>query len=161
SLHHRSVVRSFDFIETPTSRFYVVMEQVQGGELFDRILKKKHYTEKEARDLVVVLVGHCHDNRIAHRDLKPENLLMTSKEDDADLKLVDFGFAARCEGNSLTNQCGTPAYVAPEIVRKQPHGVGVDMWSFGVILYILLCGYPPFRDKVGMLVWYYCSMVVR
>jgi len=150
SLHHRSVVRSFDFIETPT-RFYVVMEQVQGGELFDRILKKKHYTEKEARDLVVVLltaIKHCHDNRIAHRDLKPENLLMTSKEDDADLKLVDFGFAARCEGNSLTNQCGTPAYVAPEIVRKQPHGVGVDMWSFGVILYILLCGYPPFRDKV-------------
>lgn len=72
---------------------------------------------------------------------------MTSHDDDADLKIVDFGFAAKCDGDSLTNQCGTPAYIAPEILLKKPHGVAVDMWSFGVILFILLAGYPPFRDK--------------
>lgn len=82
-----------------------------------------------------------------HRDLKPENLLLTSKNDDADVKLADFGFAAKAPTQCLTTQCGTPGYVAPEILKDKPHGRPVDLWSLGVIAYILLGGYPPFHDE--------------
>lgn len=81
-----------------------------------------------------------------YRDLKPENLLLTSESDDADIKFVDFGFAIEVDGFSIDGQCGTPGYIAPEILEGKLHGKPIDMWSFGVILYILLGGYPPFHD---------------
>jgi len=149
SLNHPNIVGSLDFFEEP-SHFYFVLEKISGGELFDRIVQKTYYNEKEARDLVVALldaIKYMHDQNIAHRDLKPENLLMTSAEDDADVKIVDFGFAEITEGNDISEQCGTPGYIAPEILQNKLHGTQVDMWSFGVILYILLGGYPPFHDE--------------
>lgn len=147
-LNHPNIVRAFDFFEEE-KYFYVVLEYLDGGELFDRIVKKTFYNEKEARDLVVVLlraIKYLHDGDVIHRDLKPENLIMTSKNDDANVKLADFGFAAKVDGFNITTQCGTPGYIAPEIIETKPYGKPVDMWSFGVILYILLGGYPPFHD---------------
>ncbi len=149
SLDHPNIVGALDFFEEP-SHFYFVLEKVNGGELFDRIVQKTFYSEKEARDLVKVLLdalNYMHSNKIVHRDLKPENLLMTNPDDDADVKIVDFGFASSSEGFDLSEQCGTPAYIAPEILFNKLHGAPVDMWSLGVILYILLGGYPPFHDE--------------
>jgi len=148
-LKHANIVQAYDFFEEDKV-FYVILECLEGGELFDRIVKKTYYNEKEARDLVVIVlqaIKYCHDRNIIHRDLKPENLLLTSKHDDANIKLADFGFATYCDGYNITTQCGTPGYIAPEILERKPYGKPVDMWSFGVILYILLGGYPPFHDE--------------
>lgn len=148
-LRHPNIVQAFDFFEE-TQQFYVILEYIDGGELFDRIVKKTFYNEKEARDLVQIVltaIKYLHDQNIVHRDLKPENLLLTSKSDDANIKIADFGFATKVDGLSLTAQLGTPGYIAPEILCKKPYGKPVDMWSFGVILYILLGGYPPFHDE--------------
>jgi serine/threonine protein kinase len=127
------------------------MEQMRGGELFDRIVAKAYYNEKEARDTCKILlqaVGYMHQNHVAHRDLKPENLLLLSKDDDSAVKIADFGFAKKVyEESSLTTQCGTPGYVAPEILEGTPYDQRADMWSVGVILYILLGGYPPFIES--------------
>lgn len=147
-LKHPNIVRQLDFFEEPKF-FYIVLEYLDGGELFDRIVKKVCYNEKEARDCVLLVlkaIKHCHDRNIIHRDLKPENLLLTSKEDDADMKLADFGFAIKVDGDSADAQLGTPGYIAPEILECKNYGKPVDMWSFGVILFILLGGYPPFHD---------------
>lgn len=144
------IICLFDFFEEPSS-FYLVLEKVSGGELFDRIVAKLYYNEKEARDVCKILieaVGYCHDNNVAHRDLKPENLLLQSEDNDSAVKIADFGFAKRVFiPNSLTTQCGTPGYVAPEILEGVPYDTKADMWSVGVILYILLGGYPPFIEK--------------
>eukprot|EP01038_Epipyxis_sp_PR26KG_P008075 gene8075-10938_t len=147
--HHTNIIKAFDFFEEE-KQFYVILEYVDGGELFDRIVQRQFYNENEARNLVVILLNaikYCHDRNVVHRDLKPENLLLMSKEDDADMKLADFGFAVQVDGDTITHQCGTPGYIAPEILEKKPYGKAVDMWSFGVILYILLGGYPPFHDE--------------
>ena len=120
--------------------------------MFDRIVQRVYYSEKEARDLVWVLLDvlhHLHGKKIAHRDLKPENLLLKSTHNDHDIKLADFGFATECK-KPLRDLCGTPAYVAPEIIREKPYGLEVDMWSCGVIVFILLGGYPPFDDANGV-----------
>ncbi|CAN0434722.1 unnamed protein product, partial [Discosporangium mesarthrocarpum] len=112
--------------------------------------KQAYYNEKEARDLCRIMLGaikYCHDRGIVHRDLKPENLLMTSRNDDANVKLADFGFARSVLNGYVSTQCGTPGYVAPEILLGQSYGTSVDMWSIGVIIYILLGGYPPFQDE--------------
>lgn len=148
-LKHENIVQLFDFFEDP-KEFYIAMEYLEGGELFDRIVSKTYYNEKEARDVVYTLlkaIKYCHDRDIVHRDLKPENLLLASSTDDALIKLADFGFAAKAIGNTLKTQCGTPGYVAPEILMDRAHGKPVDMWSIGVICYILLGGYPPFHDE--------------
>lgn len=130
--------------------YYLVMEVMSGGELFDRIVQKSYYNEKEARDLVKILLDaicYMHDRNIVHRDLKPENLLLQNRDNDSEIRLADFGFAKRVKGNlSLSTQCGTPGYVAPEILKGDKYGLAVDMWSIGVITYILLGGYPPFHD---------------
>jgi len=149
SLHHPNIVKCFDIIEENKS-FYVVLEMLKGGELFKRIIQKDHYNEHDAREVIYILINaikFCHDKGIVHRDLKPENLLLTSDADDADIKIADFGFAAYDHGdNQLFEQCGTPDYVAPEILRNDPYGPGVDMWAIGVITYVLLGGYLPFHD---------------
>lgn len=118
------------------------MELVSGGELFDRIVNKGFYTEADARSIVKCLVevlAFLHEQAIVHRDLKPENLLMSGPQEDADIKLADFGLATVAkEDYMLKTSCGTLTYVAPEILRNQPYGKAVDMWSLGVITYILL-----------------------
>ena len=150
SLRHVHIIRLYDFFTEP-SMYYLVMERMSGGELFDRIVAKAYYNEKEARDTCKILleaVAYCHDERVAHRDLKPENLLLVSEDDDSAVKIADFGFAKIVqEPNSLTTQCGTPGYVAPEILEGTPYDERADMWSVGVILYILLGGYPPFIES--------------
>lgn len=125
TLSHPNIVKSFNFYNEK-SFYYLVIEYMEGGELFDRIVKKVTYTEKEARDVIKVLVGaikHCHDHNIVHRDLKPENLLLTSRHDDANLKIADFGLAKVQEKDKmLATLCGSPAYIAPEIISKTPYG---------------------------------------
>lgn len=149
NIHCPHVIKCVDFFEEETT-FYVVLEYLAGGELFDRIVKKTVYNEAEARELVrtlLVAIKACHDKRVVHRDLKPENLLLKSKTDDRDVKVADFGFAVVAENDHcLSTQCGTPGYVAPEILQGTLYGRPVDMWSIGVITYILLGGYPPFYD---------------
>lgn len=149
SLDHPHIVRFVNFYEEP-DYFFLVMELMAGGDVFDRIVKKTHYTELDARDLIKTLlkaVEYMHSRGVAHRDLKPQNLLLTSKEDDADIKLCDFGFSRRVHTpQSLVTRCGTPTYVSPEILKNVPHDQSTDMWSIGVILYVLLVGYPPFME---------------
>ena len=145
-LNHPNIVQLTDFF-VEADKYYLVLELLEGGELFDRIVKKKVYNEKEARDCVkAILCGlkYMHDQNIAHRDLKPENLLLASAEDDVSVKIADFGFAAfRSQGVGMETQCGTPNYVAPEILKGDgDYSKAVDMWSMGVITYIILGGYP-------------------
>eukprot|EP00977_Amphora_coffeiformis_P012882 scaffold3271_cov181-Amphora_coffeaeformis.AAC.9 len=150
SAKHPKIMAVIDFFEEDDA-FYLVMELMEGGDVFDRILSLQRYTEKDARDLVRFLletVLHIHSKGIAHRDLKPQNLLLKSKENNADIKVADFGFACRVHTpQSLTTRCGTPTYVAPEILKNIPYDQSGDMWSVGVIIYVLLVGYPPFADN--------------
>uniref|UniRef100_A0A7S3NIS0 phosphorylase kinase n=1 Tax=Aureoumbra lagunensis TaxID=44058 RepID=A0A7S3NIS0_9STRA len=148
SITHPNIIELYDFYEEK-KMFYMVIELMEGGELFERIVKKTFYNEKEARDLIRILLdalAYLHRAAIVHRDLKPENLLLKSPYNDFDIKLADFGFAKKVSGKSLDTQCGTPGYVAPEILKGVKYGSEVDMWSCGVIVYILLGGYPPFHD---------------
>ncbi|CAF3748302.1 unnamed protein product [Rotaria sordida] len=134
----------------------IIMECMEGGELFNRIRERqdKPYTEREAAHIILMIakaVIHLHHMDMAHRDLKPENLLFTDTSDAALLKLTDFGFAK--EGNNeqrpLNTPCYTPYYVAPEILSNDKYDKACDIWSMGVIMYILLCGYPPFFSTHG------------
>jgi len=148
-LDHPHIIKLMEVYNEPTN-YYLVQELVGGGELFDRIVAKTVYNEKEARDLVRVLLStlsYLHSHNVAHRDLKPENLLLTSDRDDADIKIVDFGFAKHTRGNDLDSVCGTPDYVAPEILMRRHYGTKCDIWSTGVITYIILGGYAPFYDE--------------
>lgn len=149
-LTHPNIIRLYDVFEEKEF-YYLVTEKMLGGELFDRIVQKSYYNEKEARDTCLVLfqaIQYCHSKQVAHRDLKPENLLLQSTDNDSNIKIADFGFAKKClEPASLTTQCGTPGYVAPEILEGTPYDTKVDMWSMGVIVYILLGGYPPFIEQ--------------
>ncbi|GFH46717.1 myosin light chain kinase [Chaetoceros tenuissimus] len=149
-MKHNHIINLYDVFDEP-SYYYLVTELMLGGELFDRIVTKTFYTEKEARDVCKILfdaLGYCHSHAIAHRDLKPENLLLMSRNDDKNIKIADFGFAKKVSSSKcLLTQCGTPGYVAPEILHGVPYGVKADMWSLGVITYILLGGYPPFIEQ--------------
>ena len=150
-LKHPNIVSCLDFFEDYSS-FYVVMELVEGGEVFDQIIKKDTYSELEARELVFVLLNaiqYCHQRNIVHRDLKLENLLLASKSDThfGSIKVADFGFATKVKGTKKMLVCGTPEYIAPEVLSKVPYGAPCDMWSIGIITYILLGGYPPFQEK--------------
>jgi len=127
------------------------MELVTGGELFDRIVEKGSYSEEDAKELVrkiVSAVEYLHSKGIAHRDLKPENLLVKSLENDTEVKIADFGLSKIIDQEKMMQTaCGTPGYVAPEVLQAEGYGEEVDMWSIGVITYILLCGFPPFYSE--------------
>nr|CAD7196651.1 unnamed protein product [Timema douglasi] len=126
------------------------MELVTGGELFDRIVEKGSYTEKDASDLirqVLEAVDYMHEQGVVHRDLKPENLLYYSQDEDSKIMISDFGLSKMEDSGVMATACGTPGYVAPEVLAQKPYGKAVDVWSIGVISYILLCGYPPFYDE--------------
>lgn len=144
------IVRLFDvFFED--DHCFMVMEEMKGGDLLSRIVEKEVYTEREARGVCKILFEallYCHQKRVAHRDIKPENLLLVDEHDDTSIKLADFGFAKRVSGeNSLSTLCGTAQYVAPEVLDFQVEGYDerCDMWSVGVVTYILLGGYAPFE----------------
>lgn len=148
---HPNVIRLYEIYEEP-KKMHLVMELVTGGELFDRIVAQGNYTEKDAADTIGTLcnaLAYLHDKNIVHRDLKPENILYQSPDPDAKIKVADFGLARVVSGKDLMKTaCGTPGYVAPEILKNQGYDSGaVDVWSAGVILYILLCGFPPFYEE--------------
>jgi len=150
SLDHPNVLKLIDFFEE-SPNFFLVMELMEGGDLFDRIAHKMQYTEMDARQLALSLlqaVQHIHSRCVAHRDLKPQNLLLKSIQNDVDIKVSDFSFAKRVHTpKSLLTRCGTPTYVAPEILKNHPHDERADMWSVGVILFVTLVGYPPFIEE--------------
>ncbi|XP_057497270.1 calcium-dependent protein kinase 20-like [Actinidia eriantha] len=129
---------------------HVVMELCAGGELFDRIIQRGHYTERKAAELARIIVGvveTCHSLGVMHRDLKPENFLFVNQEEDSPLKTIDFGLSVFFRpGETFTDVVGSPYYVAPEVLRKL-YGPECDVWSAGVIIYILLSGVPPFWDE--------------
>eukprot|EP00545_Synedropsis_sp_CCMP1620_P013214 CAMPEP_0119011510 /NCGR_PEP_ID=MMETSP1176-20130426/5724_1 /TAXON_ID=265551 /ORGANISM="Synedropsis recta cf, Strain CCMP1620" /LENGTH=1102 /DNA_ID=CAMNT_0006964353 /DNA_START=51 /DNA_END=3359 /DNA_ORIENTATION=+ len=131
---------------------FLVMELMDGGELFDRIITKRTFTEREARDVTQCMLEalhYMHSKRVVHRDLKPENLLLPSTKVDTNIKLADFGFAKKVRTqNGCRTLCGTPGYLAPEILERWPaYDTKCDLWSVGVILFLLLGGYLPFEDE--------------
>uniref|UniRef100_A0AAR2KQ48 calcium/calmodulin-dependent protein kinase n=1 Tax=Pygocentrus nattereri TaxID=42514 RepID=A0AAR2KQ48_PYGNA len=150
-LKHPNIVRLHDSI-SEEGFHYLVFDLVTGGELFEDIVAREYYSEADASHCIQQIlesVNHCHLNGIVHRDLKPENLLLASKLKGAAVKLADFGLAIEVQGDQQAwfGFAGTPGYLSPEVLRKEPYGKPVDMWACGVILYILLVGYPPFWDE--------------
>ncbi|XP_030512496.1 calcium-dependent protein kinase 20 [Rhodamnia argentea] len=146
---HPSVISIVDAYEDAIA-VHVVMELCAGGELFDRIIQRGHYSERKAAELAKVIVSvveACHSLGVMHRDLKPENFLFVGHEEDASLKTIDFGLSVFFKpGEMFTDVVGSPYYVAPEVLRKH-YGPECDVWSAGVIIYILLSGVPPFWDE--------------
>jgi len=148
SVEHPYIVRCFDAIDSP-DKMYLVMEIMKGGELFDRIVDKGHFTEADAAGVTAKLfsaIKYLHDKNIAHRDLKPENLLMADDTPESEVKITDFGLSKAFDEHSQVMQtpCGTPGYIAPEVLVMKGYDKQCDVWSLGVIVYILLCGFPPF-----------------
>ncbi|KRW98684.1 Protein kinase-like domain [Pseudocohnilembus persalinus] len=146
-LRHNSIVQLYEIIETP-KQLFLIMEYAEKGELFDYIVKKQKLKEKEAcRIFQQILNGveYIHKLKIVHRDLKPENLLLNSQNN---IKIVDFGLSNTYKDKELLKTaCGSPCYAAPEMIAgKKYYGLGVDIWSCGVILYAIVCGYLPFED---------------
>ncbi|KAM9142372.1 serine/threonine-protein kinase DCLK2 isoform 2-T2 [Pangshura tecta] len=146
---HTNIIMLIEEMDTPTE-LYLVMELVKGGDLFDAITSSTKYTERDGSAMVYNLASalkYLHGLNIVHRDIKPENLLVCEYSDGTkSLKLGDFGLATVVEG-PLYTVCGTPTYVAPEIIAETGYGLKVDIWAAGVITYILLCGFPPFRSE--------------
>uniref|UniRef100_A0AAR2LT93 Protein kinase domain-containing protein n=1 Tax=Pygocentrus nattereri TaxID=42514 RepID=A0AAR2LT93_PYGNA len=177
-LSHPNIIKLKEIFETP-SEISLVLELVTGGELFDRVVEKGYYSERDAADAikqVLEAVAYLHENGVVHRDLKPENLLYATSAPDAPLKIADFGLSKIMDDQAtMKTVCGTPGYCgelvntapftvghlqnflfwfclsppAPEILRGCAYGPEVDMWSVGVITYILLCGFEPFFDDRG------------
>nr|XP_020474596.1 calcium/calmodulin-dependent protein kinase type 1D-like isoform X2 [Monopterus albus] len=148
-IKHENVVGMEDFYESRT-HYYLVMQLVSGGELFDRILDRGVYSEKDASRViqqVLQAVHYLHQNGIVHRDLKPENILCYSQDDSSKIMISDFGLSKMVDNGIMSTACGTPGYVAPEVLAQKPYSKAVDCWSTGVITYILLCGYPPFYEE--------------
>ncbi|XP_076974283.1 calcium/calmodulin-dependent protein kinase type II subunit beta isoform X8 [Tamandua tetradactyla] len=150
-LKHSNIVRLHDSI-SEESFHYLVFDLVTGGELFEDIVAREYYSEADASHCIQQIleaVLHCHQMGVVHRDLKPENLLLASKCKGAAVKLADFGLAIEVQGDQQAwfGFAGTPGYLSPEVLRKEAYGKPVDIWACGVILYILLVGYPPFWDE--------------
>jgi len=133
------VIKIFEIFDEDDC-IYLVLELLAGGELFDRIVEKESYSENEAAETIRPLVDalrYCHQLGIIHRDLKPENILYLTEEDSSIIKITDFGLARFVQNELATTACGTPNYVAPEIIEGHGYGKEVDVWSIGVIIYIM------------------------
>eukprot|EP00756_Hemistasia_phaeocysticola_P013764 Hpha_TRINITY_DN15298_c0_g3::TRINITY_DN15298_c0_g3_i3::g.68265::m.68265 len=151
-LKHPNIVSLNEVLQT-AKHIYLILELVTGGELFDKIVAAKRFDEPTARryfQMMILGVYYCHDQGIAHRDLKPENLLLDGTDT---LKISDFGLSnlqrggAGQGGTLLQTVCGTPNYVAPEVLKEKGYnGITADIWSCGVILFVMLAGYLPFED---------------
>ncbi len=149
-LRHQNICKLLQVIETET-KIFMVLEYCPGGELFDYIVDRERLSESESREFfrqIVAAVAYIHESGFAHRDLKPENILI---DEDQQLKLIDFGLCANPKGgitSILETCCGSPAYAAPELVSGKNYlGSEADIWSMGVLLYALLCGFLPFDDE--------------
>ncbi|CDI75549.1 CAM kinase, CDPK family, putative [Eimeria praecox] len=149
SLDHPNIIKLFETFEDHKN-VYLVMELCRGGELFDRIIEQGYFSEAYACSLmrcILAALFYLHRHGIVHRDLKPENFMFLDKGKDAPFKIIDFGLATRFSNNSyMSTRAGTPFYVAPQVLQGK-YTYKCDMWSAGVILYILLCGYPPFHGE--------------
>ncbi|KAL2914707.1 hypothetical protein HK105_205847 [Polyrhizophydium stewartii] len=148
-VRHPNIIQLYEMYEF-SGKIYLVMELVTGGELFDEIVGRGKYTERDASKIVqriLCAIEYLHSMAIVHRDLKPENLLLSDKTRNAKIMISDFGLSKFFNDDEvMKTACGTPGYVAPEVLRRQGYRNEVDLWSLGVITYILLCGYPPFFD---------------
>jgi len=146
-VEHENILKLIEIFEDD-EKVYIVMELVDGSELFDRIVNKGYYSEKSTVHIVKQIlnaVKYLHSKNIAHRDLKPENLLCSGSGANEIVKIADFGLSKLFSGDEeLTTSCGTPGYVAPEVLMSESYDKSVDMWGIGIITYILLAGYPPF-----------------
>ncbi|KAL4463768.1 hypothetical protein ABPG72_022822 [Tetrahymena utriculariae] len=146
TLDHPNIIKLYETFEDDRN-IYLVMEVCEGGELFDRIIEKGRFTEIEARSIfsqIMQAINYCHSNGIAHRDLKPENFLFLTKHDDSPIKVIDFGLSKNFDNKqAMKTKAGTPYYISPEVLEGN-YDESCDIWSSGVILYILLSGVPPF-----------------
>lgn len=150
-LRHENIVRMHETCSDDLNH-YLIFDLITGGELFEDIVAREFYSERDASrciQQILEAVNFCHKNNIIHRDLKPENLLLESKKSGAAIKLADFGLAVEMQNgkNEFHGFAGTPGYLSPEVIRKEKYGKAVDVWAIGVILYILLVGYPPFWNE--------------
>ncbi|RNF05471.1 putative serine/threonine protein kinase, partial [Trypanosoma rangeli] len=147
SLKHENIIDLRDVLESE-NHYYLVLEYVPGGELFDKIVKAKRFDESTARHYfhqLIAGVHYCHSRGFAHRDLKPENMLLDA---NGTLKISDFGLSNRQQDFLLETVCGTPNYVAPEVLMERGYnGMSADIWSCGVVLYVMLAGHLPFEDR--------------
>merc|ERR1719454_813507 len=150
-MDHPNIIKLFETFEDHRN-IYLVMEMCTGGELFDRIIEVGHFTEVQAAILLQQMIRalfYMHENHIMHRDLKPENFLLQTKDpiEKSSLKIIDFGLSCKFDANTVaTTKAGTPYYVAPQVLAGK-YDQASDMWSVGVIMYVLLCGYPPFYGE--------------
>ena len=153
-LDHPGIIQIFDCFQTE-SHFFILLEFLAGGELFDKIIRLGKFTEKEAKFTfyqILLAMKYLHSQGITHRDLKPENILLLTSENDSIVKITDFGLSRVVgEGSLMKTLCGTPSYLAPEVILSaevKGYGPKCDCWSLGVILYIILSGYPPFSSDI-------------
>uniref|UniRef100_A0A668UHF6 Protein kinase domain-containing protein n=1 Tax=Oreochromis aureus TaxID=47969 RepID=A0A668UHF6_OREAU len=145
---HANVIQLVEVFQFP-QRVYMVLELATGGELLDRVVSRGHFTERDATQAIQMILAalvYLHNLGITHRDLKPENLLYYHPGADSRLLVTDFGLSAFAKSWSLRTTCGTPEYMAPEVLLRRPYSCAVDMWALGVIAYILLSGTVPFED---------------
>ena len=148
-IDHPHIMRVYEYYQD-AQNIYVISEYLSGGELFDRIVASKYFTEAKAKSLMHKLlsaVSYLHKKGIVHRDLKPENICFESKDENAEIKIIDFGTSKKLKQNEiLKTKLGTAYYIAPEVLNNS-YDAKCDIWSSGVIFYILMCGYPPFNAK--------------
>ena len=148
-IDHPNIMRVYEYYQD-SQNIYVVSEYLSGGELFDRIVASKYFTEAKAKVLmqkILSAISYLHKKKIVHRDMKPENICFESKDENADVKIIDFGTSKKMQQNEiLKTKLGTAYYIAPEVLSNS-YDSKCDIWSCGVIFYILMCGYPPFNAK--------------
>lgn len=152
NLDHQNIIKLKEIFQTK-KYLYMIIELIEGGELFDQIIAETFFTEEKCRTIMKQMFSaleYLHSQNIIHRDLKPENILC-SKDNKENIKITDFGLSRIINPETLAKtMCGTPLYVAPEILSGTPYnGTKVDVWSCGVILYVLACGFPPFHAGDG------------